>query len=232
MYERWTQSNALRVGELSKGRLGYIHIPNMQESGVDRFLRQLYSDNFDKDGLVLDLRFNGGGHTHETILNYLLGKEHTLFSQRNGTQGFVLNHGDRKWTRPLVCLINNRSFSDAEIFPHAFRAHGLGKLVGQPTGAHVIGTRQITLIDGSTFRTPRIGVRTHKGVNMEKEGVVPDVIVEVHPDNLAKGEDAQLDRAVEVLAHDVELWRKSRQPVAGQPRETPPGTPGAEAAPR
>lgn len=218
MYERWAAANARRVHELSKGTLGYIHVPNMQEPGLDRFLRQLYSDNFDKDGIVLDVRFNGGGFTHESILNYLLGKEHTTFSQRNGTQGFVLNFGDRKWTRPLACLVNNRSYSDAEIFPHAFRAHGLGKLVGQTTGGHVIGTRNVTLIDGSEFRTPRVGVRTNKGVNMEKEGVVPDVVVDVHPDALARGEDAQLDKAVEVLMLDVENWRKTRGNVAGQPR--------------
>lgn len=218
MYERWAAANARRVGELSKGKLGYIHIPNMQEPGLDRFLRQLYSDNFDKDGIVLDVRYNGGGFTHESILNYLLGKEHTTFSQRNGAEGFALNFGDRKWSRPLVCLVNNRSYSDAEIFPHAFRVHGLGKLVGQTTGGCVIGTRNVSLIDGSTFRTPRIGVRTNKGVNMEKEGVIPDVDVDVHPDALARGADAQLDKAVEVLLLDVEIWRKTRGNLAGRPR--------------
>lgn len=231
MYERWAAGNAKRVQELSKGTLGYIHIPNMQEPGLERFLRQLYSDNFDKDGIVLDVRFNGGGFTHESILNYLLGKEHTIFAQRNGGQGFVLNFGDRKWTRPLVCLVNHRSYSDAEIFPHAFRAHGLGKLVGQATGGHVIGTREIQLIDGSSFRTPRIGVRTNKGVNMEKEGVTPDVAVDVHPDALARGEDAQLDKAVEVLMHDVEIWRKTRGHVAGQPRAGAQGSSSIAPAP-
>jgi tricorn protease len=218
MYERWAAANARRVADLSKGTLGYIHIPSMDEPALDRFLRQLYSDNFDKDGIVLDVRYNGGGRTHESILNYLLGKEHTTFSQRNGASGFVLNFGDRKWTRPLTCLVNNRSYSDAEIFPHAFRVHGLGKLVGQTTGGYVIGTRSISLIDNSEFRLPRIGVRTNKGVNMEKEGVVPDVAVEVHPDALARGEDAQLEKAVEVLMLDVEIWRKTRGNVAGQPR--------------
>ncbi len=217
MYDRWVAHNSQTVEKLSKGKLGYIHVPNMQEAGLDRFLRSFYSDNFDKDGIVLDVRFNSGGFTHESILNYLLGKEHTVFSQRNGSQGFVLNFGDRKWTRPLVCLTNNRSYSDAEIFAHAFRAYGLGKLVGQATAGQVIGSREVQLIDGSTFRIPRIGVRTNKGVNMEREGVVPDVAVEVHPDALARGEDAQLVRAVEILLRDVETWRKAHHSVAGQP---------------
>ena len=70
----------------------------------------------------------------------------------------VLRSADRKWTKPLVLLINNRSYSDAEIFPNAFRTLGLGQLVGEPTGGFVIGTTEVQLIDGSTFRIPRTGV--------------------------------------------------------------------------
>jgi tricorn protease len=234
MYERWLRHNAARVGELSAGRLAYIHIPSMDEAGLDRFLRALFSDAFDKEGIVLDVRYNGGGFTHEQVLNYLGGKEHTYFRQRNGAQGLVLNSRDRRWTKPVVVLINNRSFSDAEIFPHAFRALGLGKLVGQATGGHVIGTRNIQLIDGSSFRTPRIGVRTAKGVNMEKEGVVPDVSVETHPDQLARGDDPQLARAVAVLRDDVSAWKKTRAAVtAGATGSTPlPGPSVAPSSPR
>jgi tricorn protease len=234
-YQRWLDRNAEQVRRLSNGKLAYIHIPSMDEAGVDRFLRALYSEAFDKEGIVLDVRFNGGGFTHETILNYLLGKEHTKFAQRNGEPGLALNSGDRKWTKPITLIINNRSYSDAEIFPHAFREHGLGKLVGQPTGGMVIGTRNIGLIDGSLFRTPRIGVTTNKGVNMDKEGVMPDVRVEILPDQLARGEDPQIEKAVEVLKIDVAAWRKSRSPAApptaSQPTEVAPPTRNTEIAP-
>ena len=222
MYERWITRNAQKVTELSRGKLGYIHIPTMTEPGLERFVRALYSDNFDKEGIVLDVRYNGGGFTHDQVLNYLTGKEHTIFSHRDGSSGLVLRSYDRKWTKPLVLLINNRSYSDAEIFPHAFRTWGLGKLVGQPTGGFVIGTRQITLIDGSAFRTPRIGVHTIKGVNMEKEGVMPDVLIEPHPDQLARGIDVQLEKAVEVLTGDVSAWKKTRPPTAGATGATSP----------
>jgi tricorn protease len=100
---------------------------------------------------------------------------------------------------------------------------GLGKLVGQATGGQVIGTREIQLIDGSAFRTPRIGVTTHKGVNMDKEGVLPDIAVEAHPDQLAHGQDAQLERAVEVLTQDVVAWKKSRPPIDGSVGAATPG---------
>jgi tricorn protease len=228
MYERWVDNNAKRVAELSKGTLGYIHIPSMDEAGLDRFVQALYSDNYDKEAIVLDVRFNGGGFTHDQVLNYLGAKEHTFFRHRTGIQGSVIRSYDRKWTKPLVLLINNRSFSDAEIFPNAFRTLGLGKLVGQPTGGYVIGTSAVRLIDGSSFRVPRIGVYTSKGVNMDKEGVVPDVTVEPHPDQLARGMDPQLDAAIGVLLKDVEEWKKKKPAVVLRPgEEAPNATPVA-----
>lgn len=233
MYDRWVENNALRVSKLSKGKLGYIHIPSMDDAGLDRFVRSLYSDNYDKEAIVLDVRFNGGGFTHEKILNYLGSREHTIFKERDGGQGLVLRSNDRKWHKPLVLLINNRSYSDAEIFPNAFRTLGLGKLVGQPTGGFVIGTGSVRLIDGSMLRIPRIGVYTSKGVNMEKEGVTPDVLVEEHPDQLAKGIDVQLDKAVDVLQQEVIAWKAKHQGgVVSKPGEAgPAGTPTASPSP-
>ncbi|HEV3117408.1 MAG TPA: S41 family peptidase [Gemmataceae bacterium] len=214
MYDRWVENNAKRVAQLSVGRLGYIHIPSMDEQGLDRFVRALYSDNFDKDALVLDVRYNSGGFTHDQVLSYLGGQEHTVFRHRDGGQGMVMRSFDRKWTKPLVLLINNRSYSDAEIFPNAFRTLGLGKLVGQPTGAHVIGTYEVRLIDGSVFRIPRIGVYTAANVNMEKQGVLPDVLVDQLPEDVSRGLDPQLDKAVDVLKGDVIAWKKTHSSLA------------------
>jgi tricorn protease len=121
---------------------------------------------------------------------------------------------DRKWAKPLAVVINNQSYSDAEIFPHAFRTLGLGKVVGQATGGHVIGTGGTRLIDGSTFRVPRVGVWTVQGVNMEKKGVTPDVPVDQTPEAWAKGQDTQLAEAVKVLGTDVVAWKKARAPAA------------------
>lgn len=233
MYDRWTENNFQRVSAISQGKIGYIHIPSMDQNGLDRFVRALYSDCFDKEAIVLDVRYNGGGYTHDQVLNYLTGKEHTLFRPREGGEGLVMRSYDRKWTKPLVLLINNQSYSDAEIFPSAFRTLGLGKLVGQPTGGFVIATNGISLIDGSFLRLPRIGVFTQKGVNMEKQGVIPDVIVEAHPEQLANGKDVQLEKAVEVVQQDVIAWKKARGPAAvseGAPPKpvtgaTPPMTP-------
>jgi tricorn protease len=227
MYQRWVAHNAEAVAKQSNGTIGYIHIPDMDEEGLEQFVRALYSDNFDKEAIVIDVRYNGGGFTHDRVLNYLGAKEHTFFRQRDGGEGLVMRSYDRKWTKPATVLINNRSYSDAEIFPSAFRTLGLGKVVGQATGGMVIGTAQTRLIDGSTFRLPRTGVFTVKGANMEREGVVPDVPVDALPEDLAKGKDAQLSKAVEVLARDVLVWKKHRIPLAteGGSGATPPTQP-------
>jgi tricorn protease len=212
-YRRWVEQNRRKVEELSRGRLGYIHLRAMDFASLDEFVRALYTDHFDKDGLIIDVRYNGGGFTHDQVLAYLGGKEHTYFVTREGQYGTVLRSYDRKWTKPLVVLCNNRSFSDAEIFPNAVKELGLGKLVGLPTGGLVIGTINEQLIDGSFFRVPRLGVYTAQGVNMEKAGVVPDVIVEPHPDELIRGHDAQLIKAVEVLQEEVRAYWAKRKPV-------------------
>jgi tricorn protease len=214
LYERWAALNAERVKQLSGGKLGYIHLRGMDATSLDEFVRTLYTENFDKEGIVLDVRYNGGGFTHEQVMNYLGGKEHTYFVTREGSKGTVLRASDRRWTRPVVLICNNRSYSDAEIFPHAFRSLGLGKIVGLPTGGFVIGTYNDRLIDGSSFRVPRLGVYTAAGVNLEKAGIVPDVLVDLHPDELAQGKDAQLEKAVVVLQEDVKKWKASQKPEA------------------
>jgi tricorn protease len=210
MYERWVATNAEKVEKESGGKLGYIHIPGMDESGLEQFVRALYSDSFDKEGIVVDVRYNGGGFTHDEVLNYLTGRDHTRFEQRDGGIGFVVRNQHRKWAKPLTMLINNRSYSDAEIFPHAVRASGLGKLVGQSTAGQVIFTGSIRLIDGSTFRMPRIGVYRNDTVNMDKEGVKPDVAVDISADDWKTGRDPQLSKAVEVLTTDVKAWKATK----------------------
>jgi len=85
----------------------------------------------------------------------------------------------------------------------------------------VLGTMSVSLIDGSSFSTPRIGVFTSKGMSMEKEGVKPDYFVDIHPDQLARGEDPQLEKAIEVLQLDVTAWRKTRTPATSPAAAAP-----------
>jgi tricorn protease len=111
----------------------------------------------------------------------------------------------------MVVMQNERSASDAEMFPAGFKALGLGKTVGVPTMGAVIGTGSYTLLDGSTIRTPGSGVWTSDGVNMENYGVPPDVYIDNTPTDFFAGKDAQLDRAIEVLKEQLNARRTSTQ---------------------
>ena len=224
-YDRWVERNAEQVAKASNGKLGYVHIPSMDDDGLEAFVRSLYSDNFDKDGLVIDVRYNGGGFTHDAVLNYLSGKEHTIFKQRNGGEGGVFRNYDRKWAKPSLVLVNNRSVSDAEIFPQAFRTLGLGKVVGQPTGGQVIGTNEARLIDGSWFNLPRTGIYSVAGTNLEKQGVAPDILIEADPGDRLSTTDSQLAKALDVLRSDVASWQKAKAALAAAPI---PGGPGGK----
>lgn len=104
---------------------------------------------------------------------------------------------------PMVVMQNERSASDAEMFPAGFKALGLGKVVGVPTMGAVIGTGSYTLLDGSAIRTPGIGVWTSTGQNMGNYGVPPDVYVDNTPSDFIKGRDAQLEKAIDVLRAEL-----------------------------
>lgn len=229
-YERWVARNASVVDMLSGGKLGYVHIAGMDVPSLERFKRELFSDMKGKAALVIDIRFNGGGFTHDSVLDLLGGKVHTLFKQRGaGDAGTVMRSWNRKWNKPALVMINERSASDAEIFPAAFRYLGLGRLVGRPTMGACIGTYNTRLIDGSTFRIPRLGVFTadERGRNLENTGVRPDYDVENAPDALFGGRDDQLAKAVEVLLAELDGKLPPPTPAAGTPVGRAPSGPGA-----
>jgi tricorn protease len=103
----------------------------------------------------------------------------------------------------MVVMQNERSASDAEMFPDGFRSLGLGKIVGVPTYGAVIGTGSYRLLDGGAIRTPSFGVYTAKGANMENYGVPPDVYVDNLPTDFLAGRDAQIEKAIEVLKAQI-----------------------------
>ncbi len=198
IYEDWVEKRKRKVEELSGGRIGYIHIQAMSQSELRKFEREFYAEVVGKkDALIIDVRFNGGGRIHDELLSILKRRLYAL-EQYRGTPPFTQPF--QVWQKPTIVLINEFSASDAEIFPKAFRDLGLGKLVGVPTYGGVIGTYNVTLIDGSTFfRVPVTGWRTLDGVNLENYGVKPDIYVEHTPEDNAEDRDLQLEVAVKEL---------------------------------
>ncbi len=203
-YQAETLANAAKVAELSGGRLGYIHIQGMNQESLDRFERDLYAAVAGKQGLVIDVRNNGGGWTADRLLASIDAREHAYTIPREGAPEKGHYPQDRlfiqRYTLPKAMLCNEKSFSNAEITSHAFKTLGLGPLVGQQTAGGVISTGSASLVDGTTVRMPFRGwyVATD-GRDMEENGAMPDFVVAQTPEDESAGRDAQLEKAVEVL---------------------------------
>ena len=209
-YERWVNERRAKVDELSQGRVGYLHIKAMDQPSLARFKKDL-AEFRHKEALVIDQRWNGGGNIEQELLAILVQKPYQVWQPR-GTE--PTGPPVRRLLRPKVVLQNWRSASNAEMFPAGFRALGLGKVIGTPTMGAVIGTGRYSLIDGSTIRTPGVGVylsdETH--TNLENLGVKPDVFVENSPEDNLAGRDRQLDVAVS----EVMKGLKPNSDVAGR----------------
>jgi tricorn protease len=208
-YERWVDDRRDIVTKASNGEIGYLHIRAMDAPSLRQFQLDLAA-NRTKRALVIDQRFNGGGGIDQELLGILAGRQYQYTIGRDA--GFQQPR-PQNFYGPMVVMQNERSASDAEMFPAGFKALGLGKVVGVPTMGAVIGTGAATLLDGSTIRTPGSGVWTATGENMENFGVPPDVHVDNTPEDFLKKRDAQLEKAVEVLKG--ELASKRTTPPSG-----------------
>ena len=209
-YARWVNERRDVVTKLSNGEIGYLHIRAMDAPSLRQFQLDLAA-NRTKKALVIDQRFNGGGGIDQELLGILAGRQYQYTIGRDA--GFQQPR-PQNFYGPMVVMQNERSASDAEMFPAGFKALGLGKVVGVPTMGAVIGTGSATLLDGSTIRTPGSGVWTSTGENMENFGVPPDVYVDNTPEDFLKRRDAQLEKAVDVLKGEVSAKKSS--PPSGQ----------------
>ncbi|MCB0731317.1 MAG: PD40 domain-containing protein [Ignavibacteriae bacterium] len=213
LYDEWVENNTKLVEKYSKGRLGYLHIKAMGWESFERFEREFTAKGYGKDGIVIDVRYNGGGWTTDYLMTVLNYKQHAFTIPRGAANNLVTDKDKFRnyyplserlpyyaWTKPSIALCNQNSYSNAEIFSHAYKNLGIGKLVGVPTFGAVISTGARGLIDGSYVRMPFRGwfVKADN-TNMDFVPAVPDIILYNEPDSKAKGEDPQLKRAVEEL---------------------------------
>ena len=198
-YQKWVDDRKEMVEKATNGEIGYLHIQAMDAPSFRKFELDL-ADNRFKKALIIDQRFNGGGGIDQELLQVLGQRQYQKIQRRNSV---MEDRPQRAFFGPMVVMQNERSASDAEMFPDGFRRLGLGKLVGVPTMGAVIGTGAYQLLDGSSIRTPGAGVYTAKGENMENYGVQPDVFVDNTPSDFLAGKDAQILKAVEVLKGEV-----------------------------
>jgi tricorn protease len=200
-YDLWVEGRKNMVAALTNGEIGYLHIRAMDAPSLLKFQEDLI-DNRGKKALIIDQRFNGGGGIDQELLQILnQRKQYQITRGRDATVD--VPRPVHTFYGPMAVLQNERSASDAEMFPDGFRALGLGKVIGVPTMGAVIGTGSFTLLDGSAIRTPGAGVYTVRGENMENFGVPPDVYVDNSPADFLAGKDRQIEKAIEVLKADV-----------------------------
>jgi len=210
-YEDWRRDVADKVEQRTDGRIGYIHIQSMGQQALDVFERDLFAAANNKDGLIIDVRDNGGGWTTDRVLSSIMAEPHAYTIPRGADSA---NRGhypqDRlfiwRYTLPINMLCNEKSFSNAEIISHAFKTLDRGTLVGEETWGGVISTGGFGLVDGSFVRLPFRGWYVMDGTNrdMENNGAVPHIRVPKTPQDEAAGRDAQLNAAVEDLLQRLE----------------------------
>jgi tricorn protease len=198
-YDKWVADRKATVDKLSGGQVGYLHIRQMNQPSLRKFERDL-AEMHNKKALVIDQRFNPGGGIDQELLQILQQRQYQYTRVRDSVQ---VTRPLRGFFGPMVVMENERSTSDAEVFPDGFRTLKLGKVVGVTTYGAVIGTGAYQLMDGSTIRTPGSGLWNVNGTNLENYGVPPDVYVDNTPEDFLKGRDAQLEKAVEVLKGEL-----------------------------
>jgi tricorn protease len=203
-YERWVEDRRQTVEKLSNGTIGYLHIRQMNAAALRKFERDLAENHFRK-ALIIDQRFNPGGGIDQELLEILGQKQYQYTRVRDSV---TLTRPQRAFFGPMVVMQNERSTSDAEVFPAGFTRLKLGRTVGTTTYGAVIGTGSYRLMDGSMIRTPGSGLWDVTGQNLENYGVPPDVMVDNPPADTLAGGDAQLRKAVEVLQEELKAGAK------------------------
>lgn len=194
LYDEWIDNNRSLVRSKGKNRIAYSHMRNMGKGELDKFMMDMNSEEYGKEGLILDLRFNTGGNVHDDVLRFLSQRPYLKWKYREGA--FTVQSNFTPAAHPIVLLINEQSLSDAEMTAAGFKQLGLGKIIGTETYRWIIFTSGKGLVDGSFYRIPGWGCYTLDGKNLELEGVQPDIPVANTFKDRLEGRDPQLERAI------------------------------------
>lgn len=206
-YHAWVERNRKYVEEKSGGKVGYLHIPDMLQNGLNQFARQYYPQ-LDKAALIIDDRGNGGGNVSPMITERLRREMVMVDIVRNGAPN--VNPGGTH-IGPKCMLLNEFSASDGDIFPYRFKTYGMGKLIGKRSWGGVVGIRgTLPLLDGGTLNRPEFSRYDREGKEwiMEGYGVDPDIVVDNDPAEEFAGKDAQLDRAIALMLEELKTKGK------------------------
>lgn len=201
LYDRWVKQREADVAKWSNGRLGYVHIKGMNDESFRKLYAKVLGEFIDKEGIVIDTRFNGGGRLHEDIEVMFSGNKY-LTQDVHGVP--TADMPSRRWNRPSIMVTGEANYSNAHGTPWVYKHLGLGRVVGMPVPGTMSSVNWITMQDPTmVFGVPVTGFRTAEGIYLENTQLEPDVKVANDPATVVKGEDKQLRTAVDELLKDI-----------------------------
>ena len=215
-YNDWVEGNIAKVSQASGGKVGYIHIPNMGVEGLNEFVKHFYPQ-LRKKALIIDVRGNGGGNVSPMIIDRLVREMVMVGMARNQASG---PDPGAAFLGPKVCLADEFSASDGDIFPYRFKALKLGKIIGKRTWGGVVGIRgTLPLLDGGSLNKPEFAPYSPdgKGWIIEGVGVEPDIVVDNDPAREYAGIDDQLNKAIEVILEELKTKGREIPPIPPYP---------------
>ncbi|HUB59423.1 MAG TPA: S41 family peptidase [Puia sp.] len=196
-YKRWVELRRKETDSLSGGRIGYIHVRAMDDESMRTVFEEALGRDIGKDAIIVDTRFNGGGNIHEQLSDFLNGKKYFDIIPHGQFVGY--EPGD-KWIKPSIVLIGESNYSDAHLFPAAYKLKNVGKTLGMPvpgTGTFVWWEEQID--PRLVYGNPMGGWRAPEGYFEEGHQLEPDILVRDEPDVVTMGRDQQIEAAVKEL---------------------------------
>ena len=218
-YEHFVAQNLAYVAQKTGGKIGYLHIPDMGPEGLNEFVRRFYPQ-LNKQGLIIDVRGNGGGNVSPMIIERLQRELTMINVRRNGTPS---TNPAQMLLGPQVTLLNEYSASDGDLFPYRFRENGLGKLIGKRSWGGVVGiSGTLPFTDGGDLRKPEFAPYAKDGKSwiIEGHGVDPDIVVDNDPAREFRGEDQQLDKAIEVILEELKTKGRTLPPPPAWPNKS------------
>jgi tricorn protease len=217
-YYNWVQGNIKKVNDATDGKVGYLHVPDMQVNGLNEFVKHFYPQ-VHKKALIIDMRGNGGGNVSPMLIERLRRQIDMITIARNSVPNAdpaAMIYG------PMACILNEFSASDGDLFPYRFRQYKLGKLIGKRSWGGVVGIRgSLPLLDGGSLNRPefsRYDVEGKKWI-IEGHGVEPDIVVDNDPALEYEGTDEQLNKAIAVILEELKTKEKTIPPLPPYPRK-------------
>lgn len=201
LYDRWVRQRAAEVDRLSGGTLGYVHIPSMGDPSFRKVYSDVLGKYYQRKGIVIDIRYNGGGRLHEDIHAFFTG---THYADQVARDRQYSEMSSKRWNRPSVLVTNEADYSNAHGTPWVYQHLKVGKVVGMPVAGTMTSVNWVTLLDPNLFfGIPAVGFRAKEGYYLENHQMTPDVVVPLDPTKVLRGEDTQLEAAVKVLKDET-----------------------------